>query len=133
MQLSARIRAICIVFALLPLFAQKASAWSEVQVKGAVGSNSWSTIATLKQGSDANTWVGTIDASSWASGSSLSFKLYDSKDDNKEYWWGNDGTADMTSSSSFTLPGATTLGGGHDLEAQHELFRLYFELYIQRQ
>lgn len=117
MQLSARIRAICIVFALLPLFAQKASAWSEVQVKGAVGSNSWSTIATLKQGSDANTWVGTIDASSWASGSSLSFKLYDSKDDNKEYWWGNGGTADMTSSSSVTLPGATTLGG--DMTLKH--------------
>ena len=110
MQLTARIRAICIVFALLPLFAQKASAWSEVQVKGAVGSNNWSTIATLKQGSDANTWVGTIDASSWASGSSLSFKLYDSKDDNKVYWWGNGDTADMTSNSSVTLSGATTSG-----------------------
>ena len=110
MQLTARIRAICIVFALLPLFAQKASAWSEVQVQGAVGSNSWSTIATLKQGSDANTFSGTIDASSWTSGAQLSFKLYDGKDDNTTYWWGNGGTADMTSNSRVTLPGATTSG-----------------------
>ena len=116
MQLTARIRAICIVFALLPLFAQKASAWSEVQVKGAVGSGTWSTIVTLSQGSDANTFSGTIDASSWASGSSLSFKLYDGKDDNKEYWWGNGGTADMTSNSSVTLPGATTSGGNMTLK-----------------
>ena len=116
MQLTARIRAICIVFALLPLFAQKASAWSEVQVMGAVGSNSWSTIATLKQGSDANTWVGTIDASSWTSGAQLSFKLYDGKDDNTTYWWGNGGTADMTSNSSVSLPGATTSGGNMTLK-----------------
>lgn len=116
MQLTARIRAICIVFALLPLFAQKASAWSEVQVKGAVGSGTWSTIVTLSQGSDANTFSGTIDASSWASGSSLSFKLYDGKDDNKEYWWGNGGTADMTSNSSVTLSGATTSGGNMTLK-----------------
>lgn len=66
MQPLARIRALCILFALLPLFAQKASAWSELLVKGAVGSDTWSTIATLtKQDDKGNSYSGTIDASSW--------------------------------------------------------------------
>ncbi|MDY6266597.1 MAG: hypothetical protein SPM31_05645 [Prevotella sp.] len=72
------------------------------------GNENWQTIATLAQGSDANTWSGTIDASSWTSGAKLSFKLYDSKDDNKEYYWGNSGTADMTTNSSVTLSDANT-------------------------
>lgn len=119
LHLHARIRAICtfcICMTLLLLFPQKAAAWSELLVNGAVGSDSWSTIATLTQGSDANTWSGTIDASSWASGSSLSFKLYDSKDDNTTYWWGNGDTADMTNNSSVTLSNANTSGSNMTLK-----------------
>lgn len=66
------------------------------------------TIATLTQGTDANHWSGTIDASKWTSGATLSFKLYDSKNDNTTYWWSNAGTADMTSNTSVTLSGATS-------------------------
>lgn len=116
---AARIRALCtfcICMTLLLLFPQKAAAWSELLVKGAVGSGTWSTFATLTQGSDANTWSGTIDASSWTSGAQLSFKLYDSKDDNTTYWWGNGGTADMTSNSSVTLSGASTSGSNMTLK-----------------
>ena len=87
LHLHARIRAICtfcICMTLLLLFPQKAAAWSELLVKGAVGSDSWSTIATLtKQDANGNSYSGTIDASSWTSGAQLSFKLYDSKDDSK--------------------------------------------------
>ena len=103
---AARIRAICtfcICMTLLLLFPQKAAAWSELLVKGAVGGNSWSTIATLtKQDANGNSYSGTIDASSWSSGAQLSFKLNDSKDDGGK-WWGNGGTADMTTNSSATL------------------------------
>ena len=122
LHLHARIRAICtfcICMTLLLLFPQKAAAWSELLVNGAVGSDSWSTIATLtKQDANGNSYSGTIDASSWKSGDQLSFKLYDSKDDNKEYWWGNSGTADMTtnSSSSVTLYKANTSGGNMTLK-----------------
>lgn len=121
LQLSARIRAICtfsFCLTLLLLFPQKAAAWSELLVKGSLsGNENWQTIATLApQGSDANTWSGTIDASSWTSGAQLSFKLYDSKDDNKEYWWGNSGTFDMTTTSSVTLPNANTSGNNMTLK-----------------
>ena len=123
LHLHARIRAICtfsFCMTLLLLFPQKAAAWSELLVKGSLsGNEGWTTIATLApQGSDANKWSGTIDASSWKSGDQLSFKLYDSKDDNKEYWWGNGGTADMTtnSSSSVTLSNANTSGGNMTLK-----------------
>lgn len=118
----AHIRAICAIsfcMTLLLLFPQKAAAWSELLVKGSLsGDKDWKPIATLAQGSDANTWSGTIDASSWTSGAQLSFKLYDSKDDNKEYWWGNGGTADMTtnSSSSVTLSNANTSGDNMTLK-----------------
>lgn len=117
---AARIRAICtfcICMTLLLLFPQKAAAWSELLVKGAVGSGTWSTIATLtKQDTNGNSYSGTINASSWTSGAQLFFKLYDSKDDNKEYWWGNSGTADMTSSSTATLSGVNTSGGNMTLK-----------------
>ena len=120
LQLSARIRAICtfsFCLTLLLLFPQKAAAWSELLVKGSLsGNENWQTIATLAQGSDANTWSGTIDASSWTSGAQLSFKLYDSKDDNKEYYWGNSGTADMTTNSSVTLSDANTSGSNMTLK-----------------
>lgn len=122
LHLHARIRAICtfsFCMTLLLLFPQKAAAWSELLVKGSLsGNDNWTTIATLAKGSDANTWSGTIDASSWKSGDQLSFKLYDSKDDNKECWWGNSGTADMTtnSSSSVTLSNANTWGGNMTLK-----------------
>jgi hypothetical protein len=116
MQPLARIRALCILFALLPLFAQKASAWSELLVKGAVGSDKWSTIATLtKQDDIGNSYSGTIDASSWGSGASLSFKLYDSIDDGGK-WWGNGGTADMTTTPNYTFSGTSTSGGNMTLK-----------------
>ena len=116
MQPLARIRALCILFALLPLFAQKASAWSELLVKGAVGSDTWSTIATLtKQDDKGNSYSGTIDASSWGSGASLSFKLYDSIDDGGK-WWGNGGTADMTTTPYYTFSGTSTSGGNMTLK-----------------
>ena len=122
LHLHARIRAICtfsFCMTLLLLFPQKAAAWSELLVKGSLsGNGNWTTIATLAKGSDPNTWSGTIDASSWTSGAQLSFKLYDSKDDHKDYWWGNGGTADMTtnSSSSVTLSNANTSGGNMTLK-----------------
>ena len=116
MQPLARIRALCILFALLPLFAQKASAWSELLVKGAVGSDNWSTIATLtKQDDIGNSYSGTIDASSWGSGASLSFKLYDSIDDGVK-WWGNGGTADMTTTPYYTFSDTSTSGGNMTLK-----------------
>lgn len=102
--------------ALLPQLSQRAAAWSELLVKGAVGSDKWSTIATLTQGTDANSWSGTIDASSWSSDAKLSFKLYDSNDDNTVYWWGNGGTANMAAGQTATLPGATTEGGNMTLK-----------------
>lgn len=103
--------------ALLPQFSQRAAAWTEVLVKGSLsGNDNWTTIATLTQSTDPNTFSGTIDASTWKSGAELSFKLYDSKDDNKEYWWGNSGTANMTSQQSATLPGAKTSGGNMTLK-----------------
>lgn len=114
---AARIRAICILFALLPFFSQRAAAWSELRVQGAVGSNSWSTIATLtKQDANGNLYSGTIDASSWTSGASLSFKLYDNKDNGGNLWWGNGGTADMTSNSTATLSNVNTSGGNMTLK-----------------
>lgn len=114
---AARIRAICIVFALLPFFSQRAAAWSEVLVKGALQGKGWSTIATLtKQDANGNSYSGTINASSWTSGAQLSFKLYDSKDDNTTYWWGNGGTADMTSSSTATLSNVTS---GDNMTLKH--------------
>ena len=120
LHLHARIRAICtfsFCMTLLLLFPQKAAAWSELLVKGSLsGNDNWTTIATLTQGSDANTWSGTIDASSWKSNAQLSFKLYDSKDDSKEYYWGNSGTADMTTKSSVTLSNANTSGGNMTLK-----------------
>lgn len=120
LHLHARIRAICtfsFCMTLLLLFPQKAAAWSELLVKGSLrGNDNWTTIATLTQGSDANKWSGTIDASSWKSGDQLSFKLYDSKDDNKEYWWGNTGTAaDMTTNPSVTLYNVNTSGNNMTL------------------
>lgn len=118
LHLHAHFRAICtfcICMTLLLLFPQKAAAWSELRVQGAVGGDSWSTIATLTQGYDANTWSGTIDASSWTSGAQLSFKLYDSKDDGGK-WWGNGGTADMTSNSTATLSNVNTSGGNMTLK-----------------
>ena len=103
--------------AMLPQLSQRAAAWSEVLVKGSLSGNAnWTTIATLAQSTDANTFSGTIDASTWKSGAELSFKLYDSKDDNKEYWWGNGGTANMTSQQPATLSGATTSGGNMTLK-----------------
>ena len=106
LHLHARIRAICtfsFCMTLLLLFPQKAAAWSELLVKGAVGNASWSTIATLtKQDANGNSYSGTIDASSWTRGAQLSFKLNDSMDDSGK-WWGNGGTADMTTNSSATL------------------------------
>ena len=101
---AARIRALCILLALLPFFSQRAAAWSELLVQGSLsGSDKWSTIAKLtKQDADGNSYSGTINASSWTSGASLSFKLNDSKDDGGK-WWGNGGTADMTTNSSATL------------------------------
>lgn len=117
---AARIRAICtfcICMTLLLLFPQKAAAWSELRVQGAVGSNSWSTIATLtKQDANGNLYSGTIDASSWTSGASLSFKLYDNKDNGGNLWWGNGGTADMTSNSTATLSNVNTSGGNMTLK-----------------
>ena len=102
---------------LLPQFSQRAAAWSEVLVKGSLsGNDNWTTIATLTQSTDPNTFSGTIDASTWKSGAELSFKLYDGKDDNKEYWWGNGGTANMTSQQSATLPGAKTSGNNMTLK-----------------
>lgn len=102
---------------LLPQLSQRAAAWSEVLVKGSLsGNDNWTTIATLTQSTDPNTFSGTIDASTWKSGAELSFKLYDSKDDNKEYWWGNGGTANMTSQQSATLPGAKTSGDNMTLK-----------------
>lgn len=119
LQLSARIRAICtfsFCLTLLLLFPQKAAAWSELLVKGSLsGNENWQTIATLAQGSDANTWSGTIDASSWTSGAQLSFKLYDSKD-NGGCWWGNSSTFDMTTNSSVTLSDANTSGSNMTLK-----------------
>lgn len=119
LHLHAHFRAICtfcICMTLLLLFPQKAAAWSELLVKGAVGSDSWSTIATLtKQDANGNSYSGTIDASSWTSGAQLSFKLYDSKDDGGK-WWGNSGTADMTNNSSVTLPNANTSGNNMTLK-----------------
>ena len=120
-RLSARIRAICtfsFCMTLLLLFPQKAAAWSELLVRGSLsGNDNWTTIATLApQGSDANTWSGTIDASSWTSDAQLSFKLYDSKDDSKEHWWGNSGTADMTNNSSVTLSDANESGSNMTLK-----------------
>lgn len=111
-----RARAIGLLLAalsLLPVFAQRAAAWSEVLVQGSLDGSKWATIATL-QGAD-NSWSGSIDASSWTSGAKLSFKLYDSKDDNTTYWWGNGGTADMTSNSTVTLYGANTSGNNMTL------------------
>ena len=103
--------------ALLPQFSQRAAAWTEVLVKGSLsGNDNWTTIATLTQSTDANTFSGTIDASTWKSGAELSFKLYDGKDDNHEYWWGNGGTANMTSQHSATLPGAKTSGNNMTLK-----------------
>lgn len=120
LHLHARIRAICMFsfcMTLLLLFPQKAAAWSELLVRGSLsGNENWENIATLTQGSDANTWSGTIDASSWKSNAQLSFKLYDSKDDSKEYYWGNSGTADMTTKSSVTLSNANTSGGNMTLK-----------------
>ena len=119
LHLHARIRAICtfsFCMTLLLLFPQKAAAWTELLVRGSLsGNENWENIATLTQGSDANKWSGTIDASSWKSGDQLSFKLYDSKDDNKVYWWGNSGTADMTNNSSVTLSNANTSGSNMTL------------------
>ena len=119
LHLHARIRAICtfcICMTLLLLFPQKAAAWSELLVKGAVGSDSWSTIATLtKQDANGNSYSGTIDASSWTSGAQLSFKLNDSKDDGGK-WWGNSGTADMTSNSTATLSNVNTSGDNMTLK-----------------
>lgn len=113
---AARIRAICIVFALLPFFSQRAAAWSEVLVKGALQGKDWSTIATLtKQDANGNSYSGTIDASSWTSGAQLSFKLNDSKDDGGK-WWGNSGTADMTSNSTATLSNVNTSGDNMTLK-----------------
>ena len=120
LHLHARIRAICtfsFCMTLLLLFPQKAAAWSELLVKGSLsGNDNWTTIATLAKGSDANTWSGTIDASSWKRGDQLSFKLYDDKDDKTNYWWGNSGTFDMTTTSSVTLPNANTSGNNMTLK-----------------
>lgn len=114
---AARIRAICILFALLPFFSQRAAAWSELLVKGAVGGDSWSTIATLtKQDANGNSYSGTIDASSWTSGAQLSFKLNDSKDNGGNLWWGNGGTADMTSNSTATL---SNVNSGGNMTLKH--------------
>ncbi len=105
-----------IPFLLVMICPQKMLAWSELLVKGSTsGDSNWSTIATLTQGSDANSWSGTINASSWTSGTTLSFKLYDSKDDSGK-WWGNSGTADMTSNSTVTLTGASTSGNNMTLK-----------------
>ena len=102
---------------LLPQFSQRAAAWTEVLVKGSLsGNDNWTTIATLTRSTDDNTFSGTIDASTWKSGAELSFKLYDGKDDNKKYWWGNGGTANMTSQQSATLPGAKTSGNNMTLK-----------------
>jgi hypothetical protein len=103
-----------IPFLLVMICPQKMLAWSEVLVQGSLsGNDNWSTIATLS-GSE-NSWSGTIDASSWTSGATLSFKLYDSKDDSGK-WWGNSGTADMTSNSTVTLTGASTSGNNMTLK-----------------
>ena len=119
LHLHAHFRAICtfcICMTLLLLFPQKAAAWLELLVKGAVGSDSWSTIATLtKQDANGNSYSGTIDASSWTSGAQLSFKLNDSTDDGGK-WWGNSGTADMTSNSTATLSNVNTSGDNMTLK-----------------
>lgn len=91
---------------LMPSLAQRASAWSELLVKGSLsGNDNWSTIATLS-GSE-NSWSGTVDASSWTSGAELTFKLYDSKEDGGKWWGNSSATADMTSSSTATLNTST--------------------------
>ena len=110
-----------IPFLLVMICPQKMLAWSELLVKGSTsGDSNWSTIATLTQGSDANSWSGTINASSWTSGTTLSFKLYDSKDDNTTYWWGNgSATADMTSASTATISTSTVNSTGDNMTLKH--------------
>lgn len=110
-----------IPFLLVMICPQKMLAWSELLVKGSTsGDSNWSTIATLTQGSDANSWSGTINASSWTNGTTLSFKLYDSKDDNTTYWWGNgSATADMTSASTATISTPTVNSTGDNMTLKH--------------
>lgn len=95
-------------------------AWSELLVKGSTsGDSNWSTIATLTQGSDANSWSGTINASSWTSGATLSFKLNDTKDDGGKWWGNGSATADMTSASTATITTSTVNGTGDNMSLKH--------------
>lgn len=109
-----------IPFLLVMICPQKMLAWSELLVKGSTsGDSNWSTIATLTQGSDANSWSGTINASSWTSGATLSFKLNDTKDDGGKWWGNGSATADMTSASTATITTSTVNGTGDNMSLKH--------------